>query len=148
MAGICPTCGHEVKQPRSLEQHRRFFGVVKAAFTHWPESNERQFASEEELRKFLQMKAGHREITARIPLTGIRKEQAIILAEASIRAAGAYAVPAVHGAELIIWKPKSIAFDRLSHLAFCELNNAVDEILKAEIGLSGDELLKETEAAA
>jgi hypothetical protein len=94
------------------------------------------------------MKAGHRELAARIPLTGIRKEQAVILAEASIRAAGAYAVPVIHGTELVIWKPKSIAFNNLGHRAFCELNQAVDEILQAEIGLSGDQLLAETEAAA
>lgn len=149
MASICPTCRHESKgPPRSLDQHRRFFGVIKAALHHWPENHERQFASEEELRKFLTMKAGHREVTARIPLTGIRKEQAVILAEASIRAAGAYAVAAVHGSELVIWKPKSIAFNNLGHKAFCELNQAVDEILQAEIGLSGDQLLAEHEAAA
>lgn len=115
---------------------------------HWPEANERQFSSEEELRKYLTMRAGHREIAARIPLTGIRKEQAVILAEASIRAAGSYAVPVIHGSELVIWKPKSIAFHNLGHRSFCELNQAVDDILKAEIGLSGDQLLQETAAAA
>ena len=149
MASICPTCGHESKgPPRSIDQHRRYFGMIKAAFHHWPETHERQFASEEELRKFLQMKAGHREIAARIPLTGIRKEQAVILAEASTRAAGSYAIPVIHGTELVIWKPKSIAFHNLGHRAFCELNQSVDEILQAEIGLSGDQLLQETEAAA
>lgn len=149
MASICPTCGHESKgPPRSIDQHRRYFGMIKAAFTHWPESHEHQFACEDELRKWLQMKAGHRDVAARIPLTGIRKEQAVILAEASIRAAGAYAVPVIHGTELVIWKPRSIAFHNLGHKAFCELGNAVDEILQAEIGLSGDQLLAETEAAA
>jgi 6-phosphofructokinase len=148
MANVCPTCGSERKSPRSVEQHRRFFSLMRAAFTNWPETHERQFSSEEELRKYLTMKAGHRELTARIPLTGIRKEQAVVLAEAAIRAAAAYAVAAVHGSELIIWKPKSIAFHKLGHLAFCELNSAVDEILLAEIGISGDELLQETERAA
>jgi len=81
-------------------------------------------------------------------LTGIRKEQAVILAEASIRAAGAYAVPVIHGTELVIWKPRSIAFHNLGHKAFCALNSAVDEILQVEIGLSGDQLLAETAAAA
>ena len=149
MANICPTCGHESKgPPRSIDQHRRYFGMIKAAFAHWPEASSRQFSSEEELRKFLQMKAGHREIAARIPLTGIRKEQAIILAEAAIRAAGSYAVAAVHGGDLIIWKPKSISFHNLSHLKFCELNTAIDDVLKEELGMSGDELLAEYKAAA
>jgi hypothetical protein len=149
MPSICPTCGHESKgPPRSIDQHRRFFGMMRAAYMHWPESHEHQFASEDELRKWVQMKAGHREVAARIPLTGIRKEQAVILAEASIRAAGAYAVPVIHGTELVIWKPRSIAFHNLGHKAFCELNNAVDEVLQVEIGMSGDQLLQETEAAA
>lgn len=149
MASICPTCGHESKgPPRSLDQHRRYFGMIKAAFHHWPEIHERQFTSEDDLRKWLQMKAGHREIAARIPLTGVRREQAVILAEASIKAAGSYAVPVAIGSELVIFKPKSIAFNNLGHKAFCELNQAVDEILQAEIGLSGDQLLAEHEAAA
>lgn len=145
---ICPHCGSKRQEPRSLAQHKRFFSLIKAAFLHWPETHERQFASEEELRKFLQMKVGHREVAARIPLTGIRKEQAVMLAEASIRAAGSYAVPVIHGAELVIWKPKSIAFNNLGHRAFCELNSAIDELLNSEIGLSGDQLLEETAAAA
>jgi hypothetical protein len=48
-----------------------------------------------------------------------------------------------HESELVIWKPRSIAFHKLGHAAFCELNSTVDEILKTEIGLSGDELLNE-----
>lgn len=148
MSGTCPTCGANTKAPRSIDQHRRFFGLMKAAFHHWPENHERQFADETELRKFITMKAGHREIGARIPLTGIRKEVAVTLVEAGIRASGTYATTAIHGSDLIVWKPKSINFKTLGHLPFCALNTAVDEILKAEIGLSGDELLREHEAAA
>ena len=71
-----------------------------------------------------------------------------MLAEAAIKAAGSYAVPVIHGTELVVWKPKSIAFERLSHLEFCSLNNGIDAILQDEIGMSGDELLQHHEAAA
>lgn len=148
MADVCPTCGSKTKKVRSIDQHRRFFAVLHAAYHHWPETHEHQFSDETELRKWLQMKAGHREIGARIPLTGIRKEHALILAEAAIKAAGSYAVPKIHKSELVVWKPKSIAFERLSHLEFCSLNNGIDAILQDEIGMSGDELLKHHEAAA
>lgn len=121
---------------------------MRAAYHHWPEQHANQFSSAEELRKWVQMKAGHREISARIPLTGVRKEIAEMLAAASIRAVGEYAVPLVHGSELIIWKPKSIAFATLGHKAFCDLNNEIDDVLKAEIGLTGDQLLQHSEAAA
>lgn len=148
MADVCPTCGAKAKGIRSVDQHRRYFAVARAAFAHWPESNSRQFSDAEECRKYLQMLAGHREVAARIPLTGIRKEQAVILAEAAIRAAGAFAVPEVHGSELVIWKPKSINFASLGHLKFCDLNRAVDDVLVAQIGMTGDQLLAEHEAAA
>jgi hypothetical protein len=134
--------------PRSVPQLRRYFALIKAAFHHWPETHERQFASEEECRKWLQMKAGHREIGATIPLTGISKERAMLLAEASIRAAGSYAVPTIHGDTLVIHRPRSIAFGKLGHKAACVLFDEVASVIRAETGLDPDALLRETEAAA
>jgi hypothetical protein len=122
--------------------------MIKAAFHHWPESAERQFASPDELRAYLQMKAGHREIGATIPLSGMNKDRAVFLAEAAIRAAGSFAMPVLHGDTLVIFKPKSIAFAKLSHAEFCRLNDEVDDVIFAETGMRGEQLLKETERAA
>ncbi len=144
----CPACGFLLKEPRSLAQHRRFFGLIKALFMHWPETHERQFSSEEELRKWLIMAAGWKEVGASIPLTGMNKERAMLLAEAAIRAVGSYAMPVINGDVLVIFRPKSIAFDKMGHKEFCLLNEAVDEIIKAETGFDPDILLKEHEAAA
>lgn len=147
----CPECGFVLsdgKKPRSIDQHRRYFAVMRAAFMHWPETHERQFANAEELRAYLQMKAGHREIGAQIPLSGMSKERAMLLAEAAIRGAGSYAMPVIHGDTLVIFKPKSIRFSSLGHQAFCALNSDIDAIIEKEIGVNGDRLLKETEAAA
>ena len=148
MADVCPTCGAKTKSIRSVDQHRRIFAVVRAAFLHWPETNSRQFPPAEGRRKYLKMPAGNREPAARIPPIATRKEQAIILAEAAIRAAGAFAVPEVHGAELVIWKPQSINFASLSHLKFCDLNRAVDEVLVEQMDMTGDQLLAEHETTA
>lgn len=151
-ADHCPECGavfaHDGKKPRSLEQLRRYFAVMKAALYHWPETHERQFANTDELRAYLQMKAGHREVGAQIPLSGMSKERATLLAEAAIRGAGSYAMPIIHGDTLVIFKPKSIAFHKLSHQAFCALNSDIDAIVESEIGIHPDRLLKETESAA
>lgn len=158
-AMTCPHCGCEIEtviaqntarkgKPRSVEQHRRYFAIINQAFMHWPESHEAQFASVEECRTWLQMKSGHREIAARIPITAMKPDKAKLLAEAAIRAAGAYAIPVVHGTDLVIWKPKSIAFNKLSHLAFCALNDAVSEVISAETGLDVEQLLAEKERAA
>ncbi|HXF89550.1 MAG TPA: hypothetical protein VNK48_14435 [Xanthobacteraceae bacterium] len=144
----CPACGAKKVTPRSLEQHRRFFAIVRALYHHWPETHERQFASEEECRKWIQMRAGHFEVGASIPLTGMPKERAVLLAEAAIRAAGSYAEVILNGNVLVVLTPKSIAFDKLGHKEFCVLNEAVAEVILAETGLNVETLLNEHEGAA
>jgi hypothetical protein len=42
------------------------------------------------------MKAGHREIAAKIPLVGVPREKVVVIVEAAIRAAGSYAMPILH----------------------------------------------------
>lgn len=149
----CPHCGAEFDikksgKPRSIDQHRRYFALMRQVFEHWPETHPTQFADATECRKWIQMKAGHRDVAARIPLVGVKRERGLMLAEAAIRAVGSYAVPVIHGDTLVIFKPKSIAFHRLSHLAFCELNNAVDEVIRAEADLDPAKLLEERKLAA
>ncbi len=148
----CPSCGFDAgpsnQKPRSVEQLRRHFGLIKAAFHHWPEAHERQFSDLEECRAWLQMKAGAREIGAQIPLTGMSKERAMLLAEAAIRGAGSYAMPIIHGDTLVVFRPKSIAFHKMPHAQFCALTDAVAEVIEAETGLQADDLLRETERAA
>jgi len=149
----CPHCGCELApssggKPRSVEQIRRYFAIIKAAFFHWPEDNERQFANSEELRAYLQMKAGAREIGAQIPLTGLPKERAMMLAEAAIRGAGSYAMPVIHGDTLVVFRPKSISFAKMAHADFCRLSDAVCDVIRAETGHDPDELLRQTERAA
>lgn len=148
----CIVCGYDAgasnAKPRSVEQLRRHFGLIKAAFLHWPESHERQFADVEECRAFLQMKAGAREVGAQIPLTGMSKERAMLLAEAAIRGGGSYAMPVIHGDTLVVFRPKSIAFHKMQHVEFCRLTDAVAGVIEAETGLKADDLLRETERAA
>lgn len=148
----CAHCGSPLadaeKHARSVPQLRRFFSVVKAAWMHWPEAHPRQFANETDCRKYLQMKAGHREIASTVPLDSMSKEDALLVAEASIKAAGAYAVPVIHGDTLVIFKPKSIKFTKMTHQDFCKLNDEVDAVIFAEIGTEAETLLKETERAA
>lgn len=149
----CPVCGHSDEgrnrgAPRSLEQLRRYFAVIRAAFHHWPETSARQFSDEEALRAYVQMKVGYREIAATIPLVGLNKDRAVMLVEASIRAAGSYAMPVVHKGDLVIFKPKSISFAKLGHSEFCKLNDAVEAVIEQEIGVPVETMLKAHEAAA
>jgi hypothetical protein len=150
----CPYCECKLpdpakaSKPRSYDQLKRYMALCKAAFEHWPESHPSQFADWIEARKWLQMKAGYREIASRIPLAGIPPEKARFIAEISMRAAGSYAVPVVHGGDLVIFKPLSIAYDALKHIDFCRLNDLVDEVIFAETGLKAEQLLDERERAA
>jgi hypothetical protein len=141
----CPRCG--TAKPRSVEQHRRYFALMRAVFHHWPEAHKTQFSDAEECRVWLQMKAGHREIGVRM-LLGDDRNHDLFIAEAAIRGVGSYAVPVIHGDELIVFKPKSIAFNSLGQDAFSKLNDEIDAVIKAETGLDAEQLLKEHEAAA
>lgn len=96
----------------------------------------------------MQMKAGYREVGAKLPLTGLNKERAKLLAEAAIRASGSYAVPVLYQDLLVVFRPKSIAFDKLSHQAACALFDDVAALIEGEIGVPADRLLKEQERVA
>jgi len=133
---------------RSLDQIRRYFAMLRSVYHHWPETHEHQFSDETEMRKWLQMKAGYRDIGAKIPLTGIPKAKAMFLAEAAIRGAGSYAMPIIHGDTLVVFVPRSIAFHKMAHSDFCKLNNEIDEVITAETGLDPDQCLAEHRAMA
>jgi hypothetical protein len=47
---------------RSTAQHRRFFGLVKAAYDQWPENHQFDPDNEDHLRAWLLVKAKHRTI--------------------------------------------------------------------------------------
>jgi hypothetical protein len=47
-----------------------------------------------------------------------------------------------------IFTPKSIAFDKLSHKAACQLYDEIGAVIETELGIKPDDLLRETEAAA
>lgn len=149
----CPHCGCELTpevggKARSTDQLRRYFAMIRAAYHHWPEAHERQWSSSEELRAYLQMRAGARVVGAQIPLIGMSKERAMLLAEAAIRGAGSFAMPVIHGDVLVIFKPKSISFAKMAHADFCKLSDDVAAVIQAETGMDPEQLLKENESAA
>jgi hypothetical protein len=151
MTVTCPCCDTKFDpekggKPRSYDQHKRYFALIRGFFFHWPETHDRQFSSEAEFRSWAQMKAGYREIAATIPLAGVQRERALILAEAAIRACGSYAFPILHGGDLVVFRPKSIAFAKLSHKDACKLFDAVQTVLEQESGIRAEAILTEKAA--
>ena len=147
MTTPCEHCGGlptpKSGKPRSLEQHRRFFALIKQAYTHWPEMHETQFVSEEDCRKWLCMKAGWRDVACRLPLIGIRGDVATVLVQGALKAAGAYARAVVDKGDLVVIVPRSISFAKMGHTEFCRLNEAVAETIEAETGIKVDDLMRE-----
>lgn len=153
----CPHCGCKIDaktKPRSVEQLRRFFGMLRAMYAHWPETSDFRPESEEHLRKFVLVKAGHRE-TVDVPVAfaedqpGLTKLASLAI-EAALKAAGAYAFIRPHpdGGLVRVFKAKSIAFDKLGQAEFNALNDAVETVYASETGLDPETVLKEHERAA
>lgn len=135
-------------KPRSIDQHRRFFGLVRACFHHWPESEKFQPDNEEHLRAYLLVKAGHRSI----------KE--FYLTDKSANAEVAHVIPIitammlhrycwswVEGDAIRVCAPLTTKFSEMPHKEACKVYDAVDEYLRS-IGIDPEQLLSETEAAA
>lgn len=136
-----------MSKPRSIDQHRRFFAVMKAAFDHWPESYEAfQPDNPEHLRAWCLVKSKHRTIKT-FHLPGDASDSAALVPIVIATMLGKHAWAWSKGPDLFVCVPESIAFDKLGHHAFCVLNDDVDAVLR-EVGLDPDQLLRETEAAA
>lgn len=135
----CPHCGCELEQkpkgrPRSVPQHRRYFGMIRAAFSHWPEDHRFQPMTEERLRKWLQAKAGW-VIVKQVDVTSMTKGQAVIAIAAEIMRADPIHFTSATDDTFYIIESKSIDFDTLPHRDACGLFDAVQDVIEAETGL-------------
>lgn len=148
----CETCHQEIKADRSSQDHRRFFGLISAAFHHWPEAHDFSPENPESLRAWLLCKAGYCE---RTPIEcewtdnqpGLAKLVSIAC-EGVMRASKGQGFIRVHGDRIIVFTPKSISWDSIGQKAFNDVRDAVTAVIEAELGVTADKLLKETEAAA
>jgi len=148
----CPHCGCDIAdpkgKPRSVEQHRRFFGLIAAAFHHWPDGHEFQPSSSEHLRAWLLCKAGYRDVVT-VPVESDHPaiiKLALLAVEGALRAARAHAFVRPHGSGLAVFTAKSISFHALPHGEFQSVNDAVQEIIEGETGMRVDDLLRERAA--
>lgn len=141
----CEHCGSfpspKAGKPRSVPQNARFHALIKAAFLHWPERADLfQPGSEQHLRKWVQAKAGHRNV-ATVDVANMDQTQALVAVAAAIKAAGEHHYVEAAGTKFYIITSKSIAFDELPHLAACALFDDVADVIEAETGLKVDEIM-------
>jgi hypothetical protein len=144
-ADKCPTCGQtRPKRPRSIDDHRRFFGVISAAFQNWPEAHEFQPDSKDHLRSWLLCKAGHRDVTT-VPVESddpALRKLVVLAVEGSIKAARSHAFIRPHGSAIAVFTARSINFETLDQKQFAPLRETVEQIIEAETGIKADDLLK------
>ena len=136
------------KEQRSVQQHRRFFGLVRALFHHWPESIEFQPDNEEHLRAYLLVKAGHRSVKTFYPeVTGVSADFAKMIPIVSAMMLNRYCWAWADGEAVKVCAPESTAFHKLPHKKACQVLNDVEDFVRT-LGIEPDEVLKEHERAA
>ena len=139
--GLCAKC--PMKLQRSSEDHRRFFALVNAAFTHWPEQHEFRPDNAEHLRAWLLCKAGHRKTTM---IETDEPAATVVAIEAAFRAADTYAFVRPYGDGVAIYSPKSLRFDKTDQKAFNAVRDEVSSIIESVIGVTAEQLLREKAA--
>lgn len=153
MTAHCQECGALLAHPRSVPDHRRFFGLITKAFHHWPEG---EFipANAEQLRAYLLVKAGHTD-TAFIPAPeGCAENPAVMslfrysvegTARAMAGKAGYFELRvSVGGVEIIT--PRSIDFRTVSRREFGPIRDSVEGLVERALGVPCEQLLREEAA--
>lgn len=137
-----------IDKPRSAEQHRRFFAMVRALYHHWPEAIEFHPDSEEHLRAYLLVKAKYRTIkTFYMTSDDAADECAKVVPIVTAMMLHRYCWCWTDGNALHIVAPESMSFDKLPHAKACAVFSAVEDYVRS-IGMDPDQVLKETESAA
>jgi hypothetical protein len=136
------------ERPRSLPQHKRFFGLVRALHHHWPEQLEFQPDNEDHLRAYLLVKAGYRSVKTFYPeIKGVSVDFAKMIPIVSAMMLHRYCWAWADGEAVKVCAPESVAFDKLPHKKACQVLNDVEEFVRT-LGIEPDEILKQTESAA
>lgn len=144
----CQHCGVDLAppkrgKPRSVPQNKRYFAMIKAAFSHWPESHRFKPMTEERLRKWLQARAGYASINT-IETEGMTNAQCVAALAAAIMSADPVHFVSAKGSKLHVIQSRSIDFDTLPHLAACALFDTVADTIEAETGLNVDQIMPPT----
>ena len=150
----CPECGCVLTKPRSLPDHRRFFGLVQKAYEHWPHAQDYQPPSAEHLRAYLLVAAGYHDTEfIAMPEECLGSPAIMALFRSAVEATHAamsrrrgYSLTRVSAGGIEILTPRSINFETLSQKEFGPIREAVEEIITGVVGVSADQLLRERAA--
>ena len=140
---FCPGCGCVLNPHRSHKHLGAFFAFLKFVFDSWPETyTDFQPDSAEHLRAFLLVRAGHRAPKHVFRFASKRELQIVqgfVSEEMRVdRARGVYGWPVIEEGGLVIERPASIAFEKLSEKAFCRITEDVFRVIYEITGIDFD----------
>ena len=133
----------DIIEERSERSHRAYFAAVNEAWMSLPEDKADLFPTAEHLRKYALVKTGyadHRSIVC------ASKAEAVRLA-AFIKPMDAFAVVTVRDAVVNVWTAKSQSSHAMGKKDFLASQQAVRDLCAGLIGVTGQALANEGEAA-
>lgn len=157
---FCPECGCVLGRARSIPDLRRFFGVLRQAWLHWPEHHHFQTPSTETFRGWALVQAAWCEVdfvpypdTSDAP-PGVeehlkrmfRNTVEATLDSARRRTRTGYAELRISAGGAEILYPKSISCKAADQKEFNPVREAVEALLESVIGVSAQQLLEERAA--
>lgn len=115
---------------------RHFFAVIREAWKTLPEPWDERFASAEHLRKYLLIRAGHRDERSIVCSSAAEAERIAAFA----RQLDDYAVVRVDGAVVVAYTAKSIRRGAIDRARFQEVKDRAFGVLAEILGVSPDAL--------
>lgn len=150
----CPDCGCVIDKGRSVPDHRRMFGLLRAAFNQWSESHAFQPTCEEQLRAWALCQIGWTNVaTVEIPTGYAASETERAMFRIAVEGAcrvfggpGGYHELRVGDSSLEVVTAKSIAFATVGRREFNRIREAVESVLEGALNVTADQLLREKAA--
>lgn len=149
----CPECGAVLEKARSLADHRRFFGLLRAAYLNWPEGHPFQPSSEKHLRAWALVEANYCNVEfipypeeCNEPSVQALFRLAIEATHAAHAKARAFTFLRVSAGGVEVRWARSLSFKTISQKEFAPIREAVEQILELALGCSADQLLREKAA--
>jgi hypothetical protein len=130
----CAKCGQRLRQ-RSDEEHNHYFAVLRSVYDNWPYSDKFHPESEEHLRHYLQMHAGHYR-PVDVSAVGVSPDVIADQVTALIQSLGVAHPFIEHRGECIrIYVPLSVNKTDCKVKVFREVKAKVFDIIKARTGI-------------
>jgi hypothetical protein len=144
----CPECGALLFKARSVPDLRRFFAVLRKTYDNWPHAVDFQPDSEDHLRGYLLVQAGHRHVEFLPYPEGCDNQAVKALFRMAVEAAFAamdrrrsHAELRVSQSGVEVITPRSIAFEALTQKEWGPIRESVEAVIERVLSVPIEILL-------